>query len=191
MKRTVTKLASALVALGLAAPAMADTLNIGRTQTRAEILEAASGDLFVRLGFRTEIAEVPPDPILEADLVIGWGAVGGVSPTPFLEAEIPAGCFVAGRRIVVRDPVGCGVAMSFVAGDRTVPLEFHKFAARAVATREGMGLAVEVLIAGDGLEGAILGAIGGNPTEIVIGPDAGIVVPNNIEQFGGVSPNPF
>ena len=192
-------------AIALAPPATAFELT--RAETEAEVLQDAAGDRYVRLGFRADLLSAvppepvfPPEPILQDDVAVGWGEVGGIDPEPFI-VLIPAGCFVDRGGFRVEDFAGCGVEVSFDDAAGTAFPALVEFAARIQQRGNGTArMDMEMVFAEPTGRAtppipAIMAALGGTPAGVAVTTDTGVMGAAapvlKTEALSGIEPQPF
>lgn len=185
MKPKHRKIWTAVVALVLSGPAMA--LELTRAETSAtRIVPPDPIRPYLEVSFQGELLRVTE---VAGEVVVGWGEVGGVQPTPF-RLVIPSDCF--GRSagsLQVRNHRACGVAAELTApnGDVTV-LPVYAFSAVLTNVRGYGRLAISAAVgvessAGD-LSSVLLSRFGGAEQSVAIGEDSDSLLPNDLTVLG-------
>ena len=185
MKFIHQKTLAAALALALSGPAMA--LELTRTETSAtRIVPPDPVRPYLEMSFQAELLRLTD---VAGDVVVGWGEVGGIQPTPF-RLVIPADCF--GRSagsLQVRNHRACGVAAELTApnGDVTA-LPIYAFSAVLTDARGYGRLAISAAMgfespAGD-LSSVVLSKFGGAEQSVAIGEDSASLLPNDLTLLG-------
>lgn len=187
---TILRAILATTAALAAQPAVA--FDIPEVRTEAAIQVGDLRSLTVALEVKADLDWVPPDPIVPADVVIGWEEVGGVSPQPFM-VVLPATCWEMGRASIVAADPSCGAEATLLdrSGDEVL-LRIEALEARISQRGEGEArAALEIVLFADGMEQDLLSALGGGQLSIAIGREAGLAPILAIQAAMGISPQPF
>lgn len=178
-------IAAALLAVAFSGSAAAIELSRAETSaTRVNPPEPVRP--YLELAFTAEISRLVET---GGDLVVGWGEVGGIQPTPF-RLLVPGRCFLRGDgSLLVRNHRACGVTAELIApsGD-VIGLPVYAFSAVLTEARGYGRLAMSAAIGvetGDGdLTSVLLSKFGGAEQSVVIGEDSDSLVPNDISVLG-------
>jgi hypothetical protein len=185
MKLNHRKTWAAVAALALTGPALA--LELNRAETSAtRIVPPDPIRPYLEVSFQAELLRLTET---AGEVVVGWGEVGGVQPTPF-RLVIPADCFArSAGSLQVRNHRACGVSAELTAPNGEVNV-LPVFAFSAVLTEvRGYGrLAVSAAVgvesrAGD-LSSVLLSTFGGAEQSVVIGEDSASLLPNDLTVLG-------
>lgn len=185
MKFNPRKTGAAVLALALSGPAVA--LELTRAETSAtRMVPPDPIRPYLEVSFQAELLRLTE---AGGEVVIGWGEVGGIDPTPF-RVVIPADCF--GRSagsLQVRNHRACGVAAELTAPNGEVTA-LPIFAFSAVLTnvrgygRLALSAAVGVETPGGDLSSLLLSRFGGAEQSVVIGEESASLLPNDLTVLG-------
>lgn len=171
-----------VAALCLSGIVRADHLVLQSVKTEAQVRDATTTPI-IEVDVTVDLQGLPPDPI--QPVVLGWEAVGGIDPDPFLELTIPAGCLDSDFM------AGCAEGR-FIADGATTPLTIRGFDARFFARDDGSARfsVTASFLAGD-LAHLMLSTLAGRAVEVTIGAEFATALTTGIEAVSGIDPEPF